>query len=463
PHLRYAASEGDNIASEHKQYQVSYVIDPGNNWRGEITAYHNDFARNWYKLRSVNGTSIGTVLENPETYAVEMAYLRGDTSPDDALIKRANNRTYFSQGIQASVEFDFGFRDTEIALTTGIRIHDDEEDRFQHEDAYRMQDGALTVTTAGAPGTTTNRVSTADVLSVFVDTEIRAGRWILTPGIRVEEIDMRRLDFATDDPTRAAGPTRIRDNSASVVIPGMGALYRVNENWRLLAGIHKGFNPPAPGSTAEEENSINVEAGARFNRGGLSFESIYFRNDYDNLVGTVTDSTGGGGEIGDQFDGGEVLVSGLELSTGYHWDIGDIAVPLDLKYTWTAEAEFEDGFESQFDPWGEVEVGDELPYIPEHQFRIMAGLVAEKWSFNLAANYVGKMRTKAGQGSFEPLESVDSHVVWDMVASWQFTERLGSYVKVDNLLDETYIAARRPAGVRPGLPRTAYLGLTLRL
>jgi Fe(3+) dicitrate transport protein len=50
-----------------------------------------------------------------------------------------------------------------------------------------------------------------------------------------------------------------------------------------------------------------------------------------------------------------------------------------------------------------------------------------------------------------------------MVAAWQFTSQLSTYVKVDNLFDETYIAARRPAGVRPGLPRTAYLGLTYRL
>lgn len=461
--LRYAASEGDNIASEHEQYQLGYVIDPGNIWRGEITAYRNEFARNWYKLRSVNGTSIGNVLTDPVTYTQELAYLRGNTSPDDALLKRANNRTYYSQGIQGSVEFDFGFGDTEIALTTGVRLHDDEEDRFQHQDAYRMEDGALILTSAGAPGSTTNRISRADVTSLFVDTEIRSGAWILTPGVRFEDIDMQRFDFATDDPTRANGPTRVRENSTSVVIPGMGVLYRVNEDWRLLAGVHKGFNPPAPGSTAEEESSVNIEAGARFDSGSLSFESVYFMNDYDNLVGTVTDSTGGGGDIGDQFDGGEVLVSGLELSTGYNWSIGNLEVPLNLKYTWTTEAEFRSAFDSGFEPWGEVDVGDELPYIPEHQFRATAGLQAETWAFNVAANYVGQMRTKAGQGEFEPFESVGSHVVWDMVASWQFTERLTSYVKVDNLLDETYIAARRPAGVRPGLPRTAYLGLSFRL
>jgi Fe(3+) dicitrate transport protein len=463
PNMRYAASAGDTFVSEHEQYQVSYLLDPGNSWRGKVTAYRNDFARNWYKLQAVNGTSIGNVMDDPVSKAAEFAYLAGDTSPDDAITKRANNRTYYSQGIQAQLEWDFGFGDIEAAITTGLRIHDDEEDRFQHENAYRMEDGALTVTTPGAPGSTTNRVSNADVRSLFVDTEIRTGRLILTPGVRFEDIDMQRLDFATDDPTRANGPTRVRRNSTSVVIPGVGALYRLNDEWRFLAGVHKGFNPPAPGSTVDEETSVNIEAGARFDSGELSFESIYFINDYDNLVGTVTESTGGGGEVGEQFDGGEVVVSGLELSTAYAWDIGKVDVPLSLKYTWTTEAEFRSAFDSGFGPWGKVEVGDELPYIPEHQFRVTGGLLSEKWSVNVAANYVGQMRSKAGQGGFEPLESIHSHFVWDLVASWQFTQRLASYVKVDNLLDETYIAARRPAGVRPGLPRTAYLGLTYRL
>jgi Fe(3+) dicitrate transport protein len=463
PNMRYAASAGDNFVSEHEQYQLSYVIDPGNSWRGKITAYRNDFARNWYKLRAVNGISISKVLDDPVTNAAEFAHLIGETSPDDAITKRANNRTYYSRGVQAQLEWDLGFGDTEVALTAGLRIHDDEEDRFQHQNAYRMENGSLTVTTAGAPGSTTNRVSSADVHSVFVDTEIRNGRLILTPGIRFEDIDMQRLDFATDDPTRANGPTRVRENSTSVAIPGMGALYRLNDRWRLLAGVHKGFNPPAPGSTANEETSVNIEAGARFDSGELSFESIYFMNDYDNLVGTVTESTGGIGEVGDQFDGGEVVVSGLELSTAYAWNIGKVDVPLSLKYTWTTEAEFRSAFDSGFDPWSEVEPGDELPYIPEHQFRLAAGLLAEKWSVNVAANYIGEMRTSAGQGRLAPLESVDNHFVWDLVASWQFTQRLTSYVKVDNLLDETYIAARRPAGARPGLPRTAYLGVTYRL
>ena len=463
PYNRYAASANDKFQSEHEQYQATYVIDPGNSWRAQVTAYRNDFWRNWYKLQSVGGESISGVLEDPDSFATELGYLRGNTSPDDAVQIRANNREYYSQGVQASIQWDTEFGDTEIGLTAGFRIHEDEEDRFQHQDGYRMEDGALVLTTAAAPGSQTNRVSQADARSLFVDADIRTGNWILTPGVRFEDIDMQRLDYSTDDPSRSQGPSRVRENSTQVVIPGVGALYRVSEQWRLLAGVHKGFNPPAPGSSAGEEDSLNFEAGARFDNGNLSFEGIYFLNDYDNLVGTVTESTGGGGEIGDQFDGGEVKVSGLELSGTWNWRLNSVDLPLQLRYTWTAEAEFKNAFESDFDPWGDVQVGDELPYIPEHQLRATAGLEASKWRFNIAANYVGELRTRAGQGVFIPEESIDSHVVWDMVAAWQLTPQLSTYVKVDNLFDETYVAARRPAGVRPGLPRTAYLGLTYRL
>ena len=463
PNLRYAASANDYFRSEHEQVQASYVIDANRSWRGIVTAYRNDFERNWYKVQSVGGVGMGTILADPETYSTEFGYMTGTTSPDDAIQIRANKRSYYSQGVQARIEWDFGIREADVLLNTGLRVHEDEEDRFQHQDGYRMENGTLVLTTAAAGGSTTNRVSDAEVMSLFVDSEIRAGDWVLTPGVRYEDIDMTRLDFSTSDPSREQGPTRTRTNSVQVVVPGMGALYRLSDEWRLLAGIHRGYNPPSPGSTASEETSVNYEAGVRFNRGSLGFEAIVFRNDYDNLVGTVTDSTGGGGQVGDQYDGGTVTVSGLELSASTARTFGSVEVPLSIEYTWTPEAEFDSAFESDFDPWGDVQVGDELPYIPEQQLRAAASLVAERWRINVAANFVGKMRTKAGQGPFDPQETIDSHTVWDVVASWQFTDSFSSYVKVDNLFDETYIAARRPAGVRPGLPRTAYLGLTYRL
>lgn len=466
PYRRYAGSGEDIFNGEHEQLQLTWVVESDRNWRGEVTAYRNNFERQWYKLGSVDGVGISNVLDDPITHANAYNYLTGSNSPDDALVLRHNNREYYSQGLQGKLHWDFSMGDTGIGLTTGFRLHEDEEDRLQMEDGYRMQDSELILTSTGVPGTQANRVSEASVRALFVDTEIRYGNWILTPGARFEDIDLTRNDFAGDDPTRSQGPTGVRENSVSVLIPGMGALYRINDNWRVLAGIHKGFNPPGPGSTAKEENSLNLEFGARYNGEQLSFESIYFINDYDNLVGTVTASTGGDGQIGDQFDGGEVVVQGLELSADYGIPglaDGSLDLPLSLKYTWTREAEFHNAFESGFDPWGDVAVGDELPYIPEHQLSATASLVHQSFAVNLSANYTGEMRTVAGQGAIASGDKIEDHVVWDLVGRWNFTENLSSYIKVDNLFDEVYVAARRPAGLRPGLDRTAYVGLSYRL
>lgn len=466
PYQRYAASARDVFNGEHEQYQATYVIESSGDWRGEVTAYRNNFARDWYKLDSVGGVGITDILDDPETFATEFSWVTGSDSPDDSLRLRHNNREYYSQGIQGTLKLGFGLGDAAIALTTGFRVHEDEEDRLERDDGYRMADSILVLTSAGAPGSSSNRVSSAEARALFVASEVRYGNWILTPGVRFEDIDLKRLDFSTADPDRSEGPTQVRRSSKSVLIPGMGALYRLNDRWRLLAGLHKGFNPPGPGSSADEETSLNLEFGARYSGELLQVESIYFINDYDNLVGTVTASTGGGGQIGDQFDGGEAIVQGLELTAEYAWhDLGTqgLSLPLSLKYTWTTEAEFESAFESEFEPWGDVRDGDGLPYIPEHLLRVSAGLANDRWEANIAANYVGRMRTVAGQGAHLPGETIDSHVVWDLLTRWHFSDSLSSYVKIDNLFDETYVAARRPSGVRPALERTAYVGLTFSL
>jgi Fe(3+) dicitrate transport protein len=466
PNRRYAASANDVFESEHNQLQLSYVIDSKQSWRSKITIYQNIFSRNWYKLQSVNGRGIGSILADTNTYASEFDYLKGNDSPNDAIVKRNNNRNYYSQGIQAEVEWNFQFSDTELNLTAGMRLHEDEEDRFQDEDGYRMQNLQLIMTSDGAPGSTTNRISSAEALSFFIDTEILTGNWIFTPGLRFEDIDMLRLDYPKTDPTRTIGPSRIRQNSITVFIPGIGVLYRLNAGWRLLAGIHKGFNPPSPGSNATEESSLNFELGSRYDNGRFKFESIYFFNDYNNLVGTVTASTGGNGEIGDQFDGGEITVQGLELSADYSF-IGftndKLDLPVSLRYTWTTDAKFKNTFDSSFDPWGNVRVGDALPYIPEHQFSAIIGIRSKDWTLNFSNSYTSKMRSVASQSVFNPKETIDPHFVWDMLASWQITSSIRAYLKVNNLFDKTYIAARRPAGVRPGLERITYLGITLRI
>ncbi|MDH3840362.1 MAG: TonB-dependent receptor, partial [Chromatiales bacterium] len=126
--------------------------------------------------------------------------------------------------------------------------------------------------------------------------------------------------------------------------------------------------------------------------------------------------------------------------------------------TWTPEAQFNSGFESDFEPWGDVEDGDDIPYIPQHQAQLAIGLAANRWQVDVVANYVDKTRTVAGSGSIPGDESTDEYLIFDLAARYSFTDRFSAFTRVDNIFDETYIVARRPSGARPGKPQSAMLG-----
>ena len=48
-----------------------------------------------------------------------------------------------------------------------------------------------------------------------------------------------------------------------------------------------------------------------------------------------------------------------------------------------------------------------------------------------------------------------------VIDNWQLNDNAELFAKVDNLLDEEYVASRRPSGVRPGKPQTMSVGVRL--
>lgn len=465
PFRRYAGSQRDQMDVEQQQTSLRHYAELGARADVTTTVYRQDVTRNWYKLDRVNGTGISAILADPTTYAAELATIQGATSADDALSVKANNREYQSQGIQTVVGLSLGQGDIRHEIELGLRYHEDEEDRFQWSDGYRMDNGTMVQTSAGVPGTGSgnNRIASAKAWAAFVQDTIRAGDWVLQPGLRYETIDTRRIDYGAADPSRTGTPTVV-EGSESVLMPGIGVTRRINPQLSLVAGVHRGFTPPAPGNAdAEAEDSLNYEFGLRYAQGALSSELIGFYNDYDNLLGTCTAATGGGCTIGDQFNGGEVEVKGLEASLAY--DIGaarglGYGVPVRVGYTWT-DAQFKTSFDSGFGEWGDVQAGDELPYLPEHQLFAAVGLQQADWRVDLSARYTDDMRTVAGSGAIPDAERVESHVVMDLAGDYRISKDGRLFLAVENLADETYMAARRPAGVRAGKPRSVMAGLKL--
>ena len=466
PFRRYAGSRLDNIQVEHQLLELRHLIEFSDTADLATVAYRTETARNWFKLHDVlnpaTGAYIGIsrILDDPATFASQYAWITGANSPADALRLRNNNREYYAQGIQSVLGIQIEGGAASHAIEIGARLHRDEEDRYQEDDRFRMVDGRMVLTRIGAPGSQDNRVGDAKAISLYVQDTISFGQWVLTPGVRYESIDLRSTRYSTATGRRDVVQSVV-ESEVSAVIPGFGATYLLSDELTLFASVHRGFNPPGPASGSTSEKSVNGEFGLRFGRDALAWELVGFVNDYSNLVGTCTASTGGDCNIGDQFNGGEARVSGLEASLAHDFGRGgDLSIPFSLAYTYT-HAEFRNSFRSRFGEWGNVTSGAKLPYLPEHLVHAQIGLATERWRLGLAANYLDEMRTVAGTGSIPAGQGTDSALVWDLSGAYRLSEQVELYGRVENLSDENYVVARRPAGARPGQPRSVFVGVRL--
>ncbi|MGK2858788.1 MAG: TonB-dependent receptor family protein [Thermoanaerobaculia bacterium] len=464
PYRRYAGSQLDVIDTDHEQVQLSHLVAPAPDWSVTTTVYRNDFFRNWYKLDSVSGVSISSVLDDPQANAGAFAILRGETDDSTGALRiRANRRSYESEGVQTVLWLEKG-TNVRHDVRIGARFHRDSEDRFQEDDRYGIENGTMFLVAAGAPGSNANRVVSAEALAFFVEDQIRFGRWTVTPGLRFETIDFLSEDFGRADPDRTGTSLSIAENDVDELLPGLGVSYDVNASVNVFGGVHKGFAPPGPGANEETqpESSINYELGARYAVSQFQAKVIGFFNDYENLLGRDTLSGGGTGS-GDLFNGGEIDVYGAEVSIAYdiaaarRWGID---IPLQLAYTYTS-SEFQSSFTTGFPDWTpSVDAGDELPYLPENQWTLGAGVTANRWDVFASLNYTDPMRTAPGQGAIPAGTGTDEALIFDLSAGYRVRDDARFFVQVRNVTDEDYIVARRPAGLRPGLPRTAMVGIS---
>ncbi len=459
PFRRYLASQNDRLDADHTQVQLRHFVRPTQWLDITTTAYRNDFYRNWYKLDNVGGEKIATILNDPAGNAAAFDLLTARDSDIDQYQIKANKRTYLAQGIQSILHWRATVSGIRNEFEFSIRYHEDEEDRFQHVDKYQMVAGKLQLTTGEAPGSKDNRIGSARAISWYFQDKITYGSLTIVPGVRVEDILLTRTDYSTADPARE-GPADIYKTVINVVIPGVGVTYKYTPGLTVIAGLHKGFTPPGPsksGNNVKAEESLNTELGLRISRNRFFLNGLVFMNRYDNMLGTDLLATGGEG-TGDQFNAGEVNVFGVELSGSYSARIGGYTLPLRASYTYT-DSEFGNSFTSDFGAWDTVAAGDKLPYLAEHQLFVEGTLEGKKWNVTLSSKYTSAMRTQAGQGAMVASESVDAALILDLSGEYRILGHIRLYFSVRNVTDQVYIVAQRPAGLRPGLPRTLAAGV----
>ncbi len=484
PGRRYGLSSLDGIDTEHEQSILRYEY-ASNGMQVAVAGYRNTHARNWFKTEgidldgSVDAQSLSRVSWASVVQAVNLgASIRGwsaqrlnailegalDTPPGSIQL-RANDRRYVSQGAQLRATLSRDVGAVGHTLQAGLRYHEDEEDRLQRNSSYRQRSGALALDDLGIVGNAGNRVQRARAIAWFVQDAIDLGRWTLTPGLRFENIEQSRVRYETrgartDDPASRA-PENLRSsrsNTTRVLLPGLGAVYRIGSATTLVAGVHKGFSAPTNAPDVDAEEALNYELGVRFDNGGVRFEAMGFLSDYDNMLGVCTSSSGVDCEVGDAFNGDAATVHGLELlaTTNLAPVEASFTAPLEVAYTWT-RAEFDTDI-ANTDFFGDVRAGDPLPYLPEQQLSATLGVAKGRWTAHAALNYVDAVCVRASCGAFE---QTDDAITLDASVRLALRTDASLFLRVDNVADARDIVGRHPYGARPNKSRTAVLGVDI--
>ena len=259
----------------------------------------------------MSGTAPQKILTNPELYESQYRVLSGlsnSTGSDSDTIDVTNNdREFTSRGLQLSSTTAYSFSGIDNELSLGIRLHKDEVDRDHRKAGFLMRSGNLVDNEIDYASKTQNHAE-SQALSLHASNRFYLNELEIEVGVRYEDIEGDLFNYLLN---------ATKSNEQSKVLPGVSALWSMSESTSLFLGVHKGYSPRSPGSSADQaEESTNYEYGLRFNDENIGFEIVGFHSDYENLIGRCRVSDFGC-NAGEEFSGGEVKISGAELSGSF--------------------------------------------------------------------------------------------------------------------------------------------------
>ncbi|HEY7775036.1 MAG TPA: TonB-dependent receptor, partial [Kineobactrum sp.] len=428
---RYGLSSIDQMTNDHQAYSLTYRYQLSAAARATVTAYHNSFARDWFKLSG--GGALISAANNGDAFA--QGVLDG-TEDVSGLQYKHNNREYTSQGVELNLDIALGNHQ----LAIGGRRHQDDMDRYQPSEIYDQINGELVWVGERLPTGGDNRFEQADALTFWaVDSWQVNDAFNVNLALRYEDVESSRRQYSTVD-RNAAAPS-IRGNDNHEWLPGASFTYALTSNWQVLAGVHRGFSPLGGGAAENEdpETSVNWEAGLRYN-GGWFVEAVGFYSEFDNKTENCSNANPcSNGDTSGAFVTGEAVIAGLELQAGTELALGSFTVPVDLMYTYTDAAISKDNQALGFND------GDRLASVPENIFSLRMGLETPMgWDNYAVVKYTDELCMTIGCNNGSELFNRSEDLwVLDLVSRYAVSDTATAYFKLENALDEQVIVSRQ--------------------
>ncbi len=423
----------------------------------------------------------------------EFRYLEGGSRLELLNATGNRNRSFDVAGLEPRLQWNHALLGGRSELDAGVRFHY-ERARDQHIDGQTP--------TSRTGQIRDDEIRTGYAFAAFVQNRFLVGEQLrVTPGLRLESFSYERNILRTrvrrQDPTDPSRIIRVPEDmdirnrdQLFEAVPGLGLTWLPTQRISIFAGAHRGFAPPrtkdaliyedltlAPGEAVGEpvslqlnaERSWNFELGTRAEpRAGLSFEATAFVLDFTNQI--IQPSLSAGSVAQAQLaNQGETRHLGIE--SGLNLDLGRLlgwrySLTGEVKHTYVQATFSADRFMQN--ATGEtVNVrGNRLPYAPEHLLAVALGLDHPGGlGIRIDGIYVGDQFAD-NFATVEPTPNgriglIPAYQVWNLASSYRLRSGLILFGTVKNLFDETYIASRRPQGIKAGLPRQLQLGVRL--
>ena len=451
PNRRYGLSRPDVMDNHHKGFLLRYQRLLSEDINVTLTAYRNEFERDWFKLSGGGSLIAAANAGNAEARGI----LHGLVDRDGLTYKH-NNRAYLSSGVEANFDWDLGSHQIDV----GIRSHTDEMDRFQPQEVFNQVAGQLVYQKTKAPTGSNNRLERARAKSFWLLDSWQVNQALTVHGaLRYEDVNSRRRQFADTDRDQLASE---RNNATNVWLPGLSFGYQLSDSLTLIGSAHRGFSPLGGSAKKAEkpETSINYETGLRYSNGYFA-EAIWFYSDFENKSENCSNASPcSNGETSGSFTTGAAVIEGLELQVGHVFRTSDkVSIPVDASYTRT-KARI-----SKNNPTSGFNRGDSLAAVPENVFSLRAALqYGDTWRHGVVVKYIDEMCIAVGcnrsGGGFKATESLISA---DYVGRYQWRPKTELFFKLENVFDRQVIISRTPDGARPNKRRTASIGFSLQI
>lgn len=462
PYRRYASSALDNMTWTHTTAQITHSWVASESLSLKTQVYRHDFDRTWKRMDRFAGAqspSLYDVLAQPQLNGAYYDILSGNEDSSSAvngagdLIQAHNQRTFYNQGVQTRLNMNYEAAGLKQDTEVGLRFHTDQIRRNHTNERYAMVEGRLVLASpvVGQDAMNTNH---AEALTAHITHNVAVQDVVFTGLMRAENVKysftnpMNGVDFNRDD---------------QVFAPGFAILKNIDERTSLKMSVNKGISVAGlnDNGTEAQERSTNYEVG--FKHASLSgtsvVEVVAFHNDYSNITGTCTASTGCTNTAVDvQFNGGRAAIRGVEARAAHSFYSGALEIPVQMNATFL-NAEFRNEFNSGSAEWGvgQVRSGDPLPYVPQVQYTLTAGTKYRRFAQEMAFIYQGE---SLDQSVREGRQAIAGYGIVDWTGRYSLNRKTQLFARMDNLLAKDYVVSLRPFGARPGKPQSFMVGLS---